>query len=146
MEKTPELLAAICERIAAGESVRSVCRDEQMPAASTVFKWLTEDAAFSEQYARAKATAAEVLASELIEIADDGTNDYVERVNAKTGRLEIGFDNEHVQRSRLRVDTRKWYLSKILPKVYGDRLDLNVKGEITLADRIIAARRRVRGS
>jgi hypothetical protein len=55
------------------------------------------------------------MADELLEIADDATNDFVERQN-KDGHTSKVFDAEHVQRSRLRVEARKWLLSKALPK------------------------------
>ena len=94
----------VCERLANGESLRSICRDDAMPAASTVFKWLSENAAFSEQYARAREALADVLADEIIFIAD-----------GKHG-------GEDVNRDRLSVDARKWAASKLKPKVYGDKL------------------------
>ena len=71
---------------------------------------------------------AEFWADEIMDIADDGTNDYVER-ESDSG-TQVVCDQEHIQRSRLRVDTRKWFLSKLLPKKYGDRTALDVKGDI----------------
>lgn len=125
---TPELAATICERLAAGETLRAVCRDEGMPAPSTVLGWKAVDGAFSEQYARAREVGYEQMADELLEIADDGTNDTTEN---KAG--EPTMDAEWVARSRLRVDTRKWLLSKALPKIYGDKLqvDANVTHDIS---------------
>lgn len=57
-----------------------------------------------------------------MEIADNGLNDWMER-NAKEDKGWVA-NGEHIQRSRLRVDTRKWFLSKVLPKLYGDKLDI----------------------
>lgn len=119
--------ASICERMIEGDSLRTICRDEKMPSASTVFRWLADDsdagAAFREQYARAREGQADALFESILEIADDGTNDYVERLRAD-GERDVVFDSEHVQRSRLRVDARKWMAGKLSPKKYGDDLRL----------------------
>lgn len=118
---TPELAREICLRIAAGASVRSICEDEAMPSESTVRAWAVDDLeGFSAQYTRAIQIRAMGWADEIVDISDDGRNDtYIDdNGNERT-------DNERVARSRLRVDTRKWMLSKMLPKVYGDTLDVN---------------------
>lgn len=118
-----ELAARICERLAAGETLRSVCRDDDMPAPSTVIGWTHADKAFSEQYANARQHGYQFMADELLEISDDGSNDWMEREQEREGKNEgWQFNGEHFQRSRLRVDTRKWLLSKALPKVFGDKL------------------------
>jgi transposase-like protein len=139
---SPELAAAICERLAAGESLRAICRDDGMPAPSTVLSWKDEYKDFGEQYARAREAGYTLLAEEIIEISDDGTNDYVERENQRTGRTEVLADTDHIQRSKLRVDTRKWILSKMLPKVYGDKLEIDAKVEIGVTERLARARNR----
>lgn len=115
-----ELAARICERLAAGETLRSVCRGDDMPAPSTVIDWKNSKEDFSEQYAKARKLGYEHMADELLEIADDGSNDWMERQEEENKGWQ--FNGEHFQRSRLRVDTRKWLLSKALPKVYGDKL------------------------
>lgn len=118
---TPELAREICMRIAAGASVRSICEDEAMPSEATVRAWAVDDLdGFSAQYTRAIQIRAMGWADEIVDISDDGRNDtYIDdNGNERT-------DNERVARSRLRVDTRKWMLSKMLPKVYGDTLDVN---------------------
>lgn len=126
---TDELATEICNRIALGESVRSIVRDAHMPSSSTIFRWLLDETKkpFWEQYEKARNIQAELMFEELLEIADDGSNDWIEREN-KDGSTYNVIYHEHVQRSRLRVDTRKWYLSKVLPKKFGDKLDLNPPG------------------
>lgn len=125
---TPEIAELICQRLADGQTLIEVCRDEAMPAESTVRRWALEDReGFAAKYAQAREIGYLKLADELMEISDDGTNDWVERQN-KDGSTYTALDAEHVQRSRLRVETRKWLLSKALPKIYGDRLDLNHGG------------------
>lgn len=117
---TEEVADAICERIVNGESVRAICRDEGTPSMVTVFKWLRDFPSFAKQYALAKEMQAEALADEIIEIADDGTNDWM-MVNRGDNEAWV-TNGEALQRSRLRVDARKWAASKLLPKKYGDRL------------------------
>lgn len=116
-----ELVSIMCERVASGESVRSITKDEDMPAMATFFRWLHEKPEFKEQYTIAKELGAEALFADLLAIADDGSNDYVEKLDQEGKALGYAVNGECIQRSRLRVDTRKWYLSKVLPKVYGER-------------------------
>jgi hypothetical protein len=72
---------------------------------------------------RARESGYHKMADELLEIADDASNDFMER-KGKDGEAVMVVDHDHIARSRLRVDTRKWLLSKALPKVYGDKLEL----------------------
>jgi hypothetical protein len=129
---TPELAAEICARLAEGQSLREICRNDHMPSESRVREWASTDReGFSSHYATAREIGYRRMADELLEIADDGTNDWVKR-QRQDGSTETVFDAEHYQRSRLRVDTRKWLLSKALPKIYGDKLDLNHSGNLTV--------------
>lgn len=118
----------ICKEISLGNSLRSICKQEGMPVISTVMKWAAENKEFSEQYEKACNARAELMFDELLEIADDGKNDWMEKEN-KDGSTFTTLDHEHVQRSRLRVDTRKWYLSKVLPKKFGDKVDVTSDGK-----------------
>jgi len=120
---------AICERLSQGESLRRICSDKDMPGKSTVMRWLADKdlLGFRDQYARARELQADYWAEEIIEIADDGTNDYVERAN-KDGSTSKAVDSEHINRSRLRVDTRKWLMARLAPKKYGDRVTAEHSG------------------
>jgi hypothetical protein len=119
---TPEVARKICLQIAEGKSLREICRNEDMPADATVREWVVDDRdGFSAQYTRAIQARAVLWAEEITGIADDGSNDTY--IDPNTGQEKTNA--EVVARSRLRVDTRKWMLSKVLPKVYGDKLDLN---------------------
>lgn len=93
---------AICERLADGESLRSICRDDEMPAKSTVFKWLGLIPAFADQYARARETQADSLADDIVDIADNKTLEPNDK--------------------RVRIDARKWLAGKLRPKAYGDKV------------------------
>lgn len=117
---TPELAAQICKKLADGYTLRRVCRDDAMPSEATVRTWALEDReGFSSQYARAREIGYYAMADETIEISDDGSNDTY-----KDDEGNVRTDQDVIARSRLRVDTRKWLLSKALPKVYGDKLAL----------------------
>ncbi len=122
---TDALAAKICRRLAEGETLRAICRDGAMPAISTVMGWLFngKHQDFSEQYARAREMQADALFDEALEIADAASGDWaVDKDGKKT------LDHEHVQRSRLRVDTRKWAAGKLAPKRYGDKLQHTGEG------------------
>lgn len=121
---SPEIAQVICLRLAEGESLRSVCSDEAMPAKTTVLRWIARHPDFRVQYARAKEEGAEAIAEEMFDIADDGSNDWMEKLDKEGNAVGWQINGEHVQRSRLRIETRKWYLSKIMPKKYGDKVDL----------------------
>lgn len=125
---TSDLALRICARLAIGESMRTVCKADDMPSMVTVFAWLRDKPDFLKQYEKAKQEASDALVEEMLDIADDGTNDWVER-QGKNGDTYEALNGEHVQRSRLRVDTRKWIASKLKPKKYGDHLDVTSDGE-----------------
>ena len=116
----------VCRRLAGGESLRAICRDEGIPDESTVRLWALDDReGFAAQYARAREVQFLAIADELLEIADDGRNDWMQRTGNDGG---WDLNGEHIQRSRVRIDTRKWMLSKMLPKVYGDKTEVAVTG------------------
>ncbi len=114
-----KLATTICKRLAEGESLRKICADEAMPDKSTVLAWLFDGKheEFSDQYRRAREAQAEGYADDIISIADDGRNDtYVNEDGAEVVNHDI------INRSRLRIESRKWISAKLLPKRYGDKL------------------------
>ena len=117
---TDEMIIEVCDRVADGETIRQIARDDYMPVASTIYLELSRNETFSDQYVKAKEAQLTRWEDELIEIADDGSNDWVDREVDK-GRIVTVADTDHMNRSRLRVDTRKWIMSKRAPKKYGDR-------------------------
>ncbi len=141
---TPELASEICARMASGRSLRDVCRDEDMPDISTVIRWLADDekAEFRAQYARAREAMADVMAEEVLEISDDGSNDWMLRFD-DDGNSTYVLNGEHVQRSRLRVDARKWLLSKVSPRKYGEKIGVEHSLNESLAEVLDAARKRL---
>lgn len=113
---------AICKLLADGKSLRKICEQEGLPEASTVCQWLRDDAAFAQQYARAREAQADTLADEIIDIVDSEADSA---------------------RARVRMDARKWYASKLAPKKYGDKLQTELTGadggpvQVTRVERVI---------
>lgn len=120
---TNKLSDAILKRMACGESVASICRDPKMPTRSTVMLWAASDReGFSDRYAKAVEARALHWADEILDIADDSRNDWMEREDPDNPGFNLMGEN--IQRARLRVDTRKWLLSKMLPQ-YADKQKLD---------------------
>jgi hypothetical protein len=127
---TVDLAEQICTELCTGRTLNDVCRDDGMPAESTVRKWAQEDReGFSARYRLAREIGYHAMADEILDIADDARNDWVARRKAN-GEGEPMLDHEHVSRAKLRIDVRRWLLSKALPKIYGDRLDLKASHEV----------------
>lgn len=125
---TKELADSICAELSTGKSLRSIVSSGDMPAMSTVFKWLREIKEFSEQYEIAKQESADAMGEELLYIADTPVMGEIRTIKPD-GTIEIKQD-EMLGHRRLQVDSRKWLMSKMKPKKYGDRLDLT--GETTV--------------
>ena len=135
---TKKLSQEICERLSDGESLRSICRDDHVPARVNIHRWLlaTDNKLYNEfriQYALARDIQAETLVDEIFDIADNGSNDYMEKNDPDNPGYVV--NGEALGRSRLRVDTRKWHASKII-KRYKDDYKGDGGGE-TLADALL---------
>jgi hypothetical protein len=116
---TEELLTQVIERVSSGEYLAVIAREIGF-ARSSFYRHLDEDKTAWDRYARARELQSECWADEINEIADDGRNDWM---TIKRGGEEVEVENkEVVNRSRLRVDTRKWLMSKLHPKVYADKI------------------------
>lgn len=121
---TQELADLICMRTATSSfGIRKLCRTyNDLPNVDTIYEWRYKNKEFSEQYAAAKLKQAEFMAEEIIEIADDATNDWMQTQDDQGG-VAWKLNGEHIQRSKLRVETRKWQAAKLLPKTYGGGKD-----------------------
>lgn len=120
---TDKLANEIVERLSAGEPLAAICRDDHMPTDRTVRNWQTNDPEFASAIAHARETGFDVIAAQCLEIAEDGTNDYVTKTRPDGSEYDA-FDSEHVQRSKLRIETRLKLLAKWDPKRYGEKLAL----------------------
>jgi hypothetical protein len=125
---THEIAAKILERIANGESLRTIIKDDDMPAQSTVYLWLFKHPEFSEQYARAREEQGETFADEMVAIADETPE--LEPVKDKDGNIiDMKMHSAYVAWQKNRIDTRKWIASKLKPKKYGDKIDVTSDGK-----------------
>ena len=98
-----------------------------MPKKTTVFQWLAARPAFADQYAHAREIQADIYFDEVIDIADDGSNDWMEREIGKG--IVVSVENtEALKRSQMRIDARKWMAGKLRPKKYGERVALEHSG------------------
>lgn len=117
----------LSEIASTSKSLRTICKMDDMPSVTTVLKWLRDKPEFAIQYARAKEEQADYLIEEMLDISDDGSNDFM---TITKGDASYEIENKEVtNRSRLRVDTRKWIASKLKPKKYGDKVDVTSAGE-----------------
>jgi len=126
-EERSVIIDTVCLNMASGMSVKHIFDNAIVSISRSLFyEWLIENKDFSDKYARASEIRSDVLFDEIIEIADDQQGDiYID----KEGREQT--DHNVIARSRLRVDARKWAASKLNPKKYGDKqeIDHTTKGE-----------------
>jgi hypothetical protein len=121
---TEQLGNEICEWLSVGKSLTSYCKQDGNPSYPTIMRWLWKGSKwyrerFFKSYMEAREQQAQCLVDSIIDISDDGTNDFME-LEDKNGKKFIKVDQEHIQRSRLRVEARKWIAAHLLPRVYGD--------------------------
>lgn len=114
-----EIAEEICTAVATSTlGIKRLCEmNKHWPNVNTVYEWRWKHKDFGDMYVQAKRHQAELMAEEIVDISDNDAYDYVTNEDGK----EI-FNSEHVQRSRLRVDSRKWVACKLAPRLYGDRI------------------------
>lgn len=123
-EFSQDIADKICEQLSLGKSLIKICKKAGFPNKSTVYRWLSVNREFCDQYARARDLQADHLVEEIIDIAD----------KARIGTKTITKTGEHpstetitadvVERSKLQIEARKWYAGKLAPKKYGDKVQL----------------------
>lgn len=149
---TPAIDKAICDKLAEGYSLVEICEASNMPGRSTVHSWLyqgnllvqkaaalegAEKAAllanplvtFLDNYVRAREVQADTFMDETVAIADDSRNDWIERFDKRTGERQVVPNVEHIQRSKLRVETRMKVAANLNPKKWGQRVETTIKGD-----------------
>lgn len=115
-----EIVSIIFDRVSSGESINKICSTPDMPSRKTFFEWVAKDEDVRRRYDLAIIARTDFYAEEIIEIADDSSNDlYVDEDGNERTNAEV------VARSKLRMDARKWFVSKMNPKKYGDKLELS---------------------
>lgn len=124
---TTKIADAILERLSGGESLRSICQDKGMVSRVTVLRWVADDVGgFAKLYDRAREMQAHSMAEDILDIADNGTNDWM-KANAADDAGWVA-NGENIQRSKLRYEARRWLASKIFPKQYGDKQTTEISG------------------
>lgn len=109
---TQNLADSICQELAMGKSLRTVCKGSDMPEVKTIFNWFRAYPEFLQQYTRAKEESADAFVEEMQDLAD-----------------EVQLDKDAINKARLQIDTRKWVSSKLKPKKYGEKLDVTTDGK-----------------
>jgi hypothetical protein len=102
---TPELAEKICAGLADGKSLRAICKLKGMPSKATVFVWLRNNPEFANMYGIARDDQADVLADQVVEIADNA-----------------GSTKGGINKARLMIDARKWFAGVTRPKKYGSKV------------------------
>ena len=127
---TAELFDAICDRIADGESLRTILRDDGMPCFATFYRWVEADPSHAEQYARARQTQADAIFDEMLRIADTPLiGETRKTIPGEDGKERVEItEGDMVQHRRLQIETRKWMAGKLRPKKYGDKLEVSGPG------------------
>jgi len=131
--ETEMMFRKVIKDVASGASVRSACKKDGTPSIDTFYKWLEKDKSKAERYARATEKRAEAIFEDILNIADENHKDVYE--DPETGQERT--DHDVIQRSKLRVDSRKWVLAKMMPKKYGDKLDVTSDGQALAVPAII---------
>ncbi len=117
---------AICEQLALGRSLLQISQDPDFPGERTVYQWLEKHEEFAQKYARAREQQADRYAAEIVNLAD--TPVEARKVVIKPDGSEEITIGDAVERTRLQIDARKWYASKVAPKKYGDKVQQEVSG------------------
>jgi hypothetical protein len=139
---TPELAAQICDEIASGRSLNSVCQDKYMPDKSNVFIWLSKYEEFRDNYTRACEERGEFYAERALEVAEDDRKDRLRTLDEDGNVIDVKPNSAAVQRSKLIVDTYKWFAAKLAPKKYSERVQVagdGDKGAIEVEHKFAAA-------
>ncbi|MFJ6328110.1 MULTISPECIES: terminase small subunit protein [unclassified Rhizobium] len=126
---TQAMADTICEQLAEGNSLRKICAPKDMPSKAAVFRWLAAHDTFRDQYARAREAQADALFDEILDIANTPITGKKTKVDKDGNVIEV-TKGDMIEHRRLQIDARKWIASKLRPKVYGDKLDVDVTGAL----------------
>lgn len=123
-----EIAERVCDELAKGKSLRSICERDGFPDRSAVHWWRKQHQEFADLFDAAWEIGCHALADECLAIADDGSNDWMETLDREGKANGWKLNGEAANRSRLRIETRMKLLAKWLPKVYGDKVEVSVPG------------------
>lgn len=111
------LLDEIVERISKGETLRAICREEGKPSWRSVYDWIAADEIFASRIAHARELGHDAIAEECLEISDQSGGDY--RFDPEKGLI---VDTDHIQRAKLKIETRLKLLAKWSSGKYADKI------------------------
>lgn len=124
-----DLVDEIIERVAGGETIVDICKDDHMPEPRHFYRWLRQDPELRQTYAQAQVERTYVHQEQLLEIADNGTNDWMEKHGKDSEGWQI--NGEAIARSRLRIDTRKWLMAKLNASSFAERQFVEHSGTVS---------------
>ena len=133
VRNSEDIREKIIELLASGKFLREIARMPDMPSTQAIRNWRKADPDFDKEIEAARLEGCDVIAESCMQIADDGTNDYYDDDGVRK------VDTDHIQRSKLRVDTRLRLLEKMHPRKYGAKVDVNHGGQEGNPVRLIAA-------
>jgi transposase-like protein len=108
-----ELAQRICDELASSsKSLRAICQQPGMPARSTIYLWLDEYPEFHEMTTRAREEQLEAIADEILQIADDASNDLMQTEKGPA------FNRAAIARSKIRIAARQWLITHLMPRKY----------------------------
>lgn len=136
---TPELEESICAAIAiTAKGLDEICEENKtFPSPRSIYTRLIQSDEFLRKYTRARDLQQQLLADQILPIADKDR--ICEKVTIKSDGTREVVILDQVDRSRLQIDTRKWLLSKLNPKKYGDRQQVDVSGELGIKTVVVPA-------
>jgi len=127
LEDVAAIQSRLLSELEIGRSLRQVCADEGMPHFATVLRWVAADVNFASRYTRARTTQADTL---------------FDRMEAVEEAVSAGTMDSHA--ARVVLDSMRWRASKLAPKVYGDRMAVEVtETRISISGALAAAEQRV---
>jgi len=119
----PTVARIMCEQLSEGIPLRQICRNNDgFPAWRTVYDWMSKDPDLATAIAHARDVGYDAMAEECLDIADNAGNDWMERLNDEGVPVGYQVNGDHIQRSKLRIETRLKLLAKFNPKRYGDKV------------------------
>lgn len=130
-----EIVKVICDRIAEGESLNKICMDDSVKVTrKTVYNWLADEkhSSFLHRYTQARERQAETFVDQCVDIADDSSRDEIE-IEGKDGKPYKKINHDHINRSRLMVDTRIKIAEKMAPTKYTPQRLVQHSGAIDLS-------------
>ena len=125
-----DMAIEICARLASGESLVRMCKADDMPSVSTVYRWIQAHEEFRDNYTRAREDQADTLADEILDIANTPVVGVKTKTNEK-GEVET-TEGDMIEHRRLQVDARKWIAAKLKPKKYGDKQEIEHSGNVSV--------------